>query len=60
MPALRSRKASPRENEGGIGFLPDPDIRCPGVPPVKGDIHGLAGMPDKADDVKQPAMDPTI
>ncbi len=34
--------AKPYENEGGIGFVPDPVIRALGVPLVTGDIPGVA------------------
>ena len=42
--------ANPYENEGGIGFVPDPIIRSLGVPLVTGDIPGVAVVLGKADD----------
>ena len=42
--------AKPYENEGGIGFVPDPVIRSLGVPLVTGDIPGVAVVLGKADD----------
>ncbi len=42
--------AAPYENEGGIGFVPDPIIRSLGVPLVTGDIPGVAVVLGKADD----------
>ena len=42
--------AKPYENEGGIGFVPDPIIRSLGVPLVTGDIPGVAVVLGKADD----------
>ncbi len=48
--------AKPYENEGGIGFVPDPVIRSLGVPLVTGDIPGVAVVLGKADDVTQLAM----
>ncbi len=45
---------NPYENEGGIGFVPDPIIRSLGVPLVTGDIPGVAvvlGEAENADDV---------
>ncbi len=44
--------AKPYENEGGIGFVPDPVIRSLGVPLVTGDIPGVAVVLGKADDVQ--------
>ena len=41
--------AKPYENEGGIGFVPDPVIRSLGVPLVTGDIPGVAVVLGKAD-----------
>jgi acetyl-CoA synthase len=46
----------PYENEGGIGFVPDPVIRSLGVPLVTGDIPGVAVVLGKADDCTQLAM----
>jgi acetyl-CoA synthase len=40
---------NPYENEGGIGFVPDPVIRSLGVPLVTGDIPGVAVVLGKAD-----------
>jgi len=40
---------NPYENEGGIGFVPDPIIRSLGVPLVTGDIPGVAVVLGKAD-----------
>ena len=48
--------AKPYENEGGIGFVPDPVIRSLGVPLVTGDIPGVAVVLGKADDETQLAM----
>ena len=48
--------ANPYENEGGIGFVPDPIIRSLGVPLVTGDIPGVAVVLGKADDPKDLAM----
>jgi acetyl-CoA synthase len=48
--------AKPYENEGGIGFVPDPVIRSLGVPLVTGDIPGVAVVLGKADDPTQLAM----
>lgn len=48
--------ANPNENEGGIGFVPDPIIRSLGVPLVTGDIPGVAVVLGKADDPKDLAM----
>jgi len=45
--------AKPYENEGGIGFVPDPIIRSLGVPLVTGDIPGVAVVLGKADDSNQ-------
>ena len=42
--------AKPYDNEGGIGFVPDPIIRSLGVPLVTGDIPGVAVVLGKADD----------
>ncbi|UOO37452.1 CO dehydrogenase/CO-methylating acetyl-CoA synthase complex subunit beta [Oscillospiraceae bacterium CM] len=47
---------NPYENEGGIGFVPDPVIRSLGVPLVTGDIPGVAVVLGKADDTTQLAM----
>lgn len=47
---------NPYENEGGIGFVPDPIIRSLGVPLVTGDIPGVAVVLGKADDPKDLAM----
>lgn len=47
--------AKPYENEGGIGFVPDPVIRSLGVPLVTGDIPGVAVVLGKADDAKDVA-----
>lgn len=47
-------KENPYENEGGIGFVPDPSIRSLGVPLVTGDMPGVAvvlGKADNPDDV---------
>ena len=44
--------AKPYENEGGIGFVPDPVIRSLGVPLVTGDIPGVAVVLGKADDAE--------
>ncbi len=41
--------ANPYENEGGIGFVPDPVIRSLGVPLVTGDIPGVAVVLGKAE-----------
>ncbi len=41
--------ANSYENEGGIGFVPDPIIRSLGVPLVTGDIPGVAVVLGKAD-----------
>jgi len=41
---------NPYENEGGIGFVPDPVIRSLGVPLVTGDIPGVAVVLGKAED----------
>ncbi len=43
--------ATPYENEGGIGFVPDPIIRSLGVPLVTGDIPGVAVVLGACDDV---------
>lgn len=43
--------AKPYENEGGIGFVPDPVIRSLGVPLVTGDIPGVAVVLGKADNM---------
>ncbi|MGI6217158.1 MAG: acetyl-CoA decarbonylase/synthase complex subunit alpha/beta [Coriobacteriales bacterium] len=43
--------AKPYENEGGIGFVPDPVIRSLGVPLVTGDIPGVAVILGSSDDV---------
>jgi acetyl-CoA synthase len=48
--------AKPYENEGGIGFVPDPVIRSLGVPLVTGDIPGVAVVLGSADDPTQLAM----
>ena len=48
--------AKPYENEGGIGFVPDPVIRSLGVPLVTGDIPGVAVVLGQADDPAQLAM----
>ncbi|NLT14790.1 MAG: CO dehydrogenase/CO-methylating acetyl-CoA synthase complex subunit beta [Clostridiales bacterium] len=48
--------AKPYENEGGIGFVPDPAIRSLGVPLVTGDIPGVAVVLGRADDETQLAM----
>ncbi len=48
--------AKPYENEGGIGFVPDPVIRSLGVPLVTGDIPGVAVVLGKAEDATQLAM----
>ena len=48
--------AKPYENEGGIGFVPDPVIRSLGVPLVTGDIPGVAVVLGKAGDETQLAM----
>lgn len=40
---------NPYENEGGIGFVPDPIIRSLGVPLVTGDIPGVAVVLGNAD-----------
>jgi acetyl-CoA synthase len=48
--------ARPYENEGGIGFVPDPVIRSLGVPLVTGDIPGVAVVLGKAEDASQLAM----
>ena len=48
--------AKPYENEGGIGFVPDPVIRSLGVPLVTGDIPGVAVVLGSADDATQLAM----
>jgi acetyl-CoA synthase len=48
--------AKPYENEGGIGFVPDPVIRSLGVPLVTGDIPGVAVVLGKADDPTQLSM----
>jgi len=48
--------AKPYENEGGIGFVPDPVIRSLGVPLVTGDIPGVAVVLGEADDPTQLAM----
>ncbi len=48
--------AKPYENEGGIGFVPDPVIRSLGVPLVTGDIPGVAVVLGKTDDETQLAM----
>lgn len=40
---------NPYENEGGIGFVPDPVIRSLGVPLVTGDIPGVAVVLGQAD-----------
>ncbi|MDR1422313.1 MAG: CO dehydrogenase/CO-methylating acetyl-CoA synthase complex subunit beta [Coriobacteriales bacterium] len=42
--------ATPYENEGGIGFVPDKIIRSLGVPLVTGDIPGVAVVIGTADD----------
>jgi acetyl-CoA synthase len=47
---------NPYENEGGIGFVPDPVIRSLGVPLVTGDIPGVAVVLGKAEDPQQLAM----
>ena len=44
--------AAPYENEGGIGFVPDPIIRSLGVPLVTGDIPGVAVVLGSSDDVE--------
>ncbi len=44
--------ANPYENEGGIGFVPDPIIRSLGVPLVTGDIPGVAVVLGSSDDVE--------
>ncbi|MDR0812653.1 MAG: CO dehydrogenase/CO-methylating acetyl-CoA synthase complex subunit beta [Oscillospiraceae bacterium] len=41
---------NPYENEGGIGFVPDPIIRSLGVPLVTGDIPGVAVVLGQAED----------
>ncbi len=48
--------AKPYENEGGIGFVPDPVIRSLGVPLVTGDIPGVAVVLGKAEDASQLSM----
>ncbi len=48
--------AKPYENEGGIGFVPDPVIRSLGVPLVTGDIPGVAVVLGKAEDNSQLTM----
>jgi acetyl-CoA synthase len=48
--------AKPYENEGGIGFVPDPVIRSLGVPLVTGDIPGVAVVLGDAEDPSQLAM----
>ncbi|MDR3209694.1 MAG: CO dehydrogenase/CO-methylating acetyl-CoA synthase complex subunit beta [Oscillospiraceae bacterium] len=47
---------NPYENEGGIGFVPDPVIRSLGVPLVTGDIPGVAVVLGEAADPKSLAM----
>ncbi len=44
---------NPYENEGGIGFVPDPVIRSLGVPLVTGDIPGVAVVLGKADKIDE-------
>ena len=48
--------AKPYENEGGVGFVPDPVIRSLGVPLVTGDIPGVAVVLGKAEDNSQLTM----
>lgn len=48
--------SKPYENEGGIGFVPDPVIRSLGVPLVTGDIPGVAVVLGSAADPTQLAM----
>ena len=53
-------EGNPYENEGGIGFVPDPIIRSLGVPLVTGDIPGVAvvlGKAEKAEDVVKVVKD---
>jgi acetyl-CoA synthase len=45
--------ANPYENEGGIGFVPDPIIRSLGVPLVTGDIPGVAVVLGKSENVAE-------
>ena len=47
---LKFIEDNPYENEGGIGFVPDPIIRSLGVPLVTGDIPGVAVVLGKAED----------
>jgi acetyl-CoA synthase len=47
---------NPYENEGGIGFVPDPVIRSLGVPLVTGDIPGVAVILGEAADPKSVAL----
>jgi acetyl-CoA synthase len=53
---LKYVEGNPYENEGGIGFVPDPVIRALGVPLVTGDIPGVAVVLGQADDPQQLAM----
>ena len=53
---LKFINPNPYENEGGIGFVPDPVIRSLGVPLVTGDIPGVAVVLGKAEDPAQLAM----
>ena len=52
---LKYINENPYENEGGIGFVPDPVIRALGVPLVTGDIPGVAVVLGKADEPAQVA-----
>ena len=45
-------EGNPYENEGGIGFVPDPIIRSLGVPLVTGDIPGVAVVLGNADNAE--------
>ena len=53
---LKFIEGSPYENEGGIGFVPDPIIRSLGVPLVTGDIPGVAVVIGKAENPEDLAM----